>query len=79
MFKTLREKVQEAEIAHVDPTTIVLRSTKKRYVFIVCLYPCYKFTFDEIIWSGTLMLRPPLGSEKNLKKRFQHKVVSLSS
>lgn len=30
MFKTLREKVQEAEIAHVDPTTIVLRSTKKR-------------------------------------------------
>ncbi|XP_060594402.1 probable phospholipid-transporting ATPase IA isoform X3 [Ruditapes philippinarum] len=30
MFKTLREKVQEAEIAHVDPTTIVLRSTKKK-------------------------------------------------
>ncbi|XP_052793334.1 probable phospholipid-transporting ATPase IA isoform X2 [Mya arenaria] len=30
MFKTLREKVQEAEIAHVDPTTIVLQTTKKR-------------------------------------------------
>ncbi|XP_045203321.2 probable phospholipid-transporting ATPase IA isoform X3 [Mercenaria mercenaria] len=30
MFKTLREKVQEAEIAHVDPTTIVLRSTRKK-------------------------------------------------
>ena len=31
MFKTLREKVQEAELAHVDPTTIVLRSTKKKW------------------------------------------------
>ncbi|KAL3880445.1 hypothetical protein ACJMK2_032682, partial [Sinanodonta woodiana] len=30
MFKTLREQVQEAEIAHQDPTTIVLKSTKKR-------------------------------------------------
>jgi len=30
MFKTLREKVQEAEIAHRDPTTIVLKSTRKR-------------------------------------------------
>ncbi|XP_052278042.1 probable phospholipid-transporting ATPase IA isoform X3 [Dreissena polymorpha] len=30
MCKTLKEKVQEAEIAHVDPTTIVLRSTKKK-------------------------------------------------
>ncbi|CAH1777147.1 unnamed protein product, partial [Owenia fusiformis] len=30
LFKTLREEVQEKELANEDPTTVVLKSTKKR-------------------------------------------------
>ena len=32
MLKTLKEKVQEAEINHEDPTTIVLKASKRKYV-----------------------------------------------
>ena len=30
MFKSLREEVQEKEVAHEDPSKVVLKATKKK-------------------------------------------------
>lgn len=61
MFKTLREKVQEAEIEHRDPTTIVLRSTKKRYVVCIHVIKKLHWSFDyqqhmKICCHGLIMV-----------------------
>ena len=34
MFPTLREEVQEMELAHEDPAKMVLKVTKKKYVYL---------------------------------------------
>ena len=32
LFKTLREEVQESEVAHEDPAKVIIKATRKRSV-----------------------------------------------
>lgn len=79
MHKTLKEEVQEKEKLHEDPTPVVIKMTKKRYVlwgYLVYMYTvvtCVQFSAKKSM--GDIRRKTKKNSDCTGRKHFRGKIA----